>query len=186
VPFPGALSVLIRDPFVRRAFERAEREEGTAPAIAAQQLRKPLQGGAKARRKARHACLEKERVLAHESLATTGSDGEARLRAIGGHRAAPTPSLALRRQRTLSNCGLLRPSTMPPRAPSRPCWRLEREAAAGFRDECSFVDLGESGNWDAVMRGAQETEQELRRRGLGARPADGMGEKIAPLFVQLA
>lgn len=44
------LSTLIRDPFVRRAFERAEREDGTAPAVAAVEPRKPLQGGAEARR----------------------------------------------------------------------------------------------------------------------------------------
>jgi len=40
------LSALIRDPLVRRAFERAEREDGTAPAIAAVEPRKPLRGGA--------------------------------------------------------------------------------------------------------------------------------------------
>jgi hypothetical protein len=44
------LSTLIRDPFVRRAFERAAREHGTAPAIVAQEPRKPMQGGAEARR----------------------------------------------------------------------------------------------------------------------------------------
>jgi ABC-type uncharacterized transport system substrate-binding protein len=31
MPFLLRLSTLIRDPFVRRAFERAEREDGTAP-----------------------------------------------------------------------------------------------------------------------------------------------------------
>jgi hypothetical protein len=41
------LSTLIRDPFVRRAFER---EDGTAPAIAAVEPRRPLQGGAEASR----------------------------------------------------------------------------------------------------------------------------------------
>jgi hypothetical protein len=43
---PSPLSSLIRDPFVRRAFERAEREDGTAPAVVAVEPRKPLQGGA--------------------------------------------------------------------------------------------------------------------------------------------
>lgn len=49
------LSTLIRDPLVRRAFERAEREDGTAPAIVAREPRKPLRGGAEARREAEHA-----------------------------------------------------------------------------------------------------------------------------------
>jgi hypothetical protein len=35
--------------------DRAEREDGTAPAIAAVEPRKPLQGGAEARREAEHA-----------------------------------------------------------------------------------------------------------------------------------
>jgi hypothetical protein len=38
--------VLVRDPFVRRAFERAEREDGTAPALMPAEPRKPLTGGA--------------------------------------------------------------------------------------------------------------------------------------------
>jgi hypothetical protein len=42
------LSALITDPFVRRAFERAEREDGTAPALMPAGPRKPLQGGAEA------------------------------------------------------------------------------------------------------------------------------------------
>jgi hypothetical protein len=48
-PATPHLSTLIRNPFVRRAFERAEREDGTAPAIATAEPRKPLQGGAEAR-----------------------------------------------------------------------------------------------------------------------------------------
>jgi hypothetical protein len=52
--FPSfPLSTLIRDPFVRRAFERAEREDGTAAAIIARP-HKPLQGGAEARREVEH------------------------------------------------------------------------------------------------------------------------------------
>jgi hypothetical protein len=47
---PQYLSTLIADPFVRRAFERAEREDGTAPALMPAEPRKPLQGGAEARR----------------------------------------------------------------------------------------------------------------------------------------
>src|SRR4051812_4323703 len=43
-----SLSSLIRDPFVRRAFERAEREDGTTCAMVAHVPRKPLQGGAEA------------------------------------------------------------------------------------------------------------------------------------------
>jgi hypothetical protein len=48
--FLAPLSTLIADPFVRRAFERAEREDGTAPAVTAREPHKPLQGGAEARR----------------------------------------------------------------------------------------------------------------------------------------
>jgi hypothetical protein len=49
------LSTLIADPFVRRAFERAEREDGTAPAVVAADPHKPMQGGAEARREAADA-----------------------------------------------------------------------------------------------------------------------------------
>jgi hypothetical protein len=38
------LSILIVDRFVRRAFELAEREDGTAPAVTVRELRKPLLG----------------------------------------------------------------------------------------------------------------------------------------------
>jgi hypothetical protein len=41
------ISSLIRDPLVRRAFERAERGDGTASAV---EPRKPLHGGAEARK----------------------------------------------------------------------------------------------------------------------------------------
>jgi hypothetical protein len=49
------LSALIADPFVRRAFERAEREDGTAPAVATAEPHKPMQGGAEACREAVYA-----------------------------------------------------------------------------------------------------------------------------------
>ena len=49
------LSTLIRDPFVRRAFERAEREDGTAPATVAADPHRPMRGGAVARREAADA-----------------------------------------------------------------------------------------------------------------------------------
>ena len=49
------LSTLIADPFVRRAFERAEREDGTAPAVATAEPHKPMQGGAEACREAVYA-----------------------------------------------------------------------------------------------------------------------------------
>jgi hypothetical protein len=52
---PGRLSTAIRDPFVRRAFERAEREDGTVPARVAQQPRKTVLGGAEARKELAHA-----------------------------------------------------------------------------------------------------------------------------------
>jgi hypothetical protein len=55
MPFLHPLSTLIADPFVHRAFERAEREDGTAPAVAAREPRKPRQGGAEAKREAEHA-----------------------------------------------------------------------------------------------------------------------------------
>jgi hypothetical protein len=48
---PGRLSTFIADPFVRRAFEHAEREDGTAQALVTVEPgkpRKPLQGGAEA------------------------------------------------------------------------------------------------------------------------------------------
>jgi hypothetical protein len=48
--FVAKLSSLFSDPFVRRAFERAEREDGTAPAMTPAEPRKPLQGGAEARK----------------------------------------------------------------------------------------------------------------------------------------
>jgi hypothetical protein len=41
------LSTLFTDPFVAEAFRRAE-EDGTAPAVAAVEPRKPLQGGTEA------------------------------------------------------------------------------------------------------------------------------------------
>jgi hypothetical protein len=46
--FAAPLSTHFTDPFVRRAFERAEREDGTAPALMPAEPRKPLQGGAEA------------------------------------------------------------------------------------------------------------------------------------------
>jgi hypothetical protein len=45
---------LIADPFVRR-LDRAEREDGTAPAVATAEPRKPPQGGAEIRREVEHA-----------------------------------------------------------------------------------------------------------------------------------
>jgi hypothetical protein len=50
-PVPAAaiglpISSLIRDPFVAKAFRRAEREDDTAPALMPAEPRKPLRGGA--------------------------------------------------------------------------------------------------------------------------------------------
>jgi hypothetical protein len=47
VPFWGApIPSLIADPFMRGAFERAEREGGTLPALLPAEKRKPQQGDA--------------------------------------------------------------------------------------------------------------------------------------------